>query len=574
MLAVTNSDSESHDDDSDPLDDIDELIRRKRLKMSPAEHPETPVAPKDTASRGLRSFRRDRPPSTFRKPQSPPRKVYKFSLASLVKESAKEAALDEKVKKYELEHARDDHVNQRQDGSIKENGALGRLAARLEIDGVEEKEQLMQAMKRMDALQKDVQFRFYKENTSSSQAERAFPISSLAGTGWADLLKDPVSREATFKTGFAADIVRVQPLPDRVTDWILHELLHEAHPDLGYAYVSVLESSLSRCGRALVSARSEMLRKTLLKSAGREGSLQTVDDGRKKAPKIVAPAGPAGPPAGLRWYAMLLSRLSSKLSLDDKSAWLPLLMLSLLDESILASPITTAELQESIVCLLSPISDLDTITKQTGMSILSSISNPILIHRLLVRLPSTTASLHTFKRRLALCAFTKTRDYLSDSLTDASILANLTSYLRTSPKFKVRESTDFAVLGARFGILDIAISAGFSDFAFLPDPSSTAANDESGGGTAGVARKATNSEETSFNTALDALVSEIRNLMSQIKDPGAAHMRRTECKLVMERLTNRIDFAVRSKPKPKKGIFGSAGGGVKKLEEGFFRRMI
>ncbi|KAG9884389.1 hypothetical protein KCU98_g20190, partial [Aureobasidium melanogenum] len=50
MLAVTNSDSDSIDADSDPLDDIDELIRRKRLKMTPpTTSSETPQRPSTSA---------------------------------------------------------------------------------------------------------------------------------------------------------------------------------------------------------------------------------------------------------------------------------------------------------------------------------------------------------------------------------------------------------------------------------------------------------------------------------------------------------------------------------------------
>lgn len=564
MLAVTNSDSESHDDDSDPLDDIDELIRRKRLKMSPTEHSETPVVSKDDAPRELRSSRRERPTDRFRKPSSPPKKVYRFSLASLVKESAKEAALEEKLKQYEREHSRNDHVHQHQNNAIEATGALGRLAERLEQDteGAEEKGQLMQAMKRMDALQKEVRFRFYMQ-TATEATERPFPVSALTDSAWATLLNDHVSREAAFRSGFAADIVRIQPLPDGVIEWILQELLHEKQPELGHAYVSILKSSLLRFPHNLVSTRSELLRKSLLKVAGREEFLPTFEDGRQKVPVPVGTPGPARPPFGLRWCAMLIGRLADRLTQQDKCAWLALLMISLIDENVQAEPSTTAELQETIVSLLSSVDspDLDNMIKHTGTSILSSISNPILIHRLLIALPSTTAPLHKLKRRLALCAFTKSRDYWTDPLSHLAIFSALTSYLSTSPKFKIRETTDFAVLGARFAILDIAIGAGFSDFPFLPlltvDATTTTTT-------------TTSAEESAFNNALDGLVAQVRRITSQIRDAGAAHMRRTECKGVMERLASRLEFAVRTRVKPRSGIFG---GGERKIEGEFFQRV-
>jgi len=65
--------------------------------------------------------------------------------------------------------------------------------------------------------------------------------------------------------------------------------------------------------------------------------------------------------------------------------------------------------------------------------------------------------------------------------------------------------------------------------------------------------------ERSFNADVDALSDRIKKIFSSIEDTGASHLRRTETKQGLEALHYRIVYSVRSKPPPKKNLFGSSG---------------
>jgi hypothetical protein len=64
--------------------------------------------------------------------------------------------------------------------------------------------------------------------------------------------------------------------------------------------------------------------------------------------------------------------------------------------------------------------------------------------------------------------------------------------------------------------------------------------------------------ETEFNADIDALATRIKNIASSINDAGAAFMSRIDAKEVMEGFRNRLELAVRRKPKPRQGIFDKA----------------
>jgi len=143
------------------------------------------------------------------------------------------------------------------------------------------------------------------------------------------------------------------------------------------------------------------------------------------------------------------------------------------------------------------------------------------------------------------------------------------THLKTSPHYITNENTDYTVVAARIGILDIAIGPGFSSFAFLvPTPSHgersqdlAKPNHNSDPSKAYLPSDESDTEPT-FNAHIDSLTTALRALASRIRDAGAAHMRRTECKTAIERLVVRLEFAARTKPKPRRGVFGAASAGV------------
>lgn len=100
---------------------------------------------------------------------------------------------------------------------------------------------------------------------------------------------------------------------------------------------------------------------------------------------------------------------------------------------------------------------------------------------------------------------------------------------------QARNSTqdfDFANLSALTFLLDVAIDDGHP-----PNP-------------------CTKDAEKAFNASVDALADRIKSIFSAIEDSGASHMKRTEAKESLEALHYRLIYGVRTKPRPKKPLFG------------------
>ncbi|KEQ96594.1 hypothetical protein AUEXF2481DRAFT_87968 [Aureobasidium subglaciale EXF-2481] len=561
MLAVTNSDSDSNDTDSESLDDIDELIRRKRLKMTPpTTSSETSRRPASAARELRSSTRRDRPSIPKSNLVHPPRKKYKFSMASLVASHNKDSESIQRIQEYEEEYKQEIDLTARLENQLKQASDMNaeEFAARLQADDDDDDEtrdRVVRAIERNDVLEKRVEYPFFRHADSRTHMSKPFPELALSTQDWKASLRDQGAREELLRCGFVADMARVSALPDELIQWMSSELLRDPESSLANAYVDVLESSFSSN-----AFTTNHLRTQFLLQVGREDL----------EPDLFVDLESMPPPAHQRpyadtmpfntdWTCLLLTRLANKLHVTERRSWLTSLMLLLVDPQVEERLNTQQNLQDCIGYLLgadSVPSVLATTIEYVGQSLRAHIPNPILIQRLIGLLPSTTSASHTFKRRLGLASFMKSNAYLTNSLHDTSTMHVLTLYLHENRAFKLSDSTDFHKLGARFDILDVAIGMGLSDFGFQ----ATGKADSPVNTEATAARLPTSEEESKFNSAIDEVVAELRSIAFNIRDSGAAHMRRTECKTAIEKLTYRLEFASRTRPKPKKGIFGAAEG--------------
>lgn len=154
--------------------------------------------------------------------------------------------------------------------------------------------------------------------------------------------------------------------------------------------------------------------------------------------------------------------------------------------------------------------------------------------QLLQMIPAWSFRLLLLRQRLALACFFQDSRYFSKKLEDLVDLSLVARRLE-SPQFNIRKETDFGELAASIGILSIGIDCGD------PPPS-----------------PATKEEDAAFNKDVDSLSSKISSMFSEIIDTGASHMKRTEAKEVLEGIQRRLEYSIRTKPKPKKLIFGDA----------------
>jgi len=149
-------------------------------------------------------------------------------------------------------------------------------------------------------------------------------------------------------------------------------------------------------------------------------------------------------------------------------------------------------------------------------------------------IPAWSSRLLLLRQRLALAFFFQDSRYFSKQPEDLVDLKSMARRLE-SPHFNIRNGMDFGELAASIGILNIGIDCGD------PPPS-----------------PATKEEDAAFNKDVDSLSSKVSCMFSDIIDTGASHMKRTETKEVLEGFQRRLEYSIRTKPKPKKLIFGDA----------------
>ena len=163
-----------------------------------------------------------------------------------------------------------------------------------------------------------------------------------------------------------------------------------------------------------------------------------------------------------------------------------------------------------------------------------TIKDATLRLQLLQMLPAYSSRLILLRQRLALSFFFQDPHYLNKPDEQLVDLKTITHHLQT-PQFTINHATDFSDLAASISILSIGLDCGD------PPPS-----------------PCTKEEEKAFNKDVDVLALKVNAMFKDIVDTGAAQMKRTEAKEVLEGFQRRLEYVVRTKPKPKKLIFGDS----------------
>ena len=164
----------------------------------------------------------------------------------------------------------------------------------------------------------------------------------------------------------------------------------------------------------------------------------------------------------------------------------------------------------------------------------NSITDASLRLRLLQNIPASSRRLILLRRRLALAYYFRDIRYLSQQADYTLDLKVIARHLE-DPQFRPSNTTDYGELAAAIGILGIAIDCG--------DPPSL---------------HCTTEEVKAFNRDIDVLSLKIKSMFADIVDTGASHMGRTEAKEVLEVFQYRLSYSIRTKPPPKKSLFGDS----------------
>ncbi|TKA27597.1 hypothetical protein B0A50_04429 [Salinomyces thailandicus] len=641
LPVVTNSESGSAED-SEELAELDSFMPRKKTKMTPPGVDDAPATRGSTAKSARKSARlSDRHSLSNEKdvPKlqlSPPRTVYKHSLANMVKERAKQKKADARIAEAEAAAAAD---NERRETARAAQVLDGKAMASDLAQDSDEGSRVVQAMVRTEALENEEKLFYFKQGIPS---DTRFPIDALPeAQSWASLFKDEQSRTQFCLSGFAAELAGMGLFNPLITLWFAQQVAREPSDELREAYVNIVRAScaqklmndtgilssfegvyatinhaiLDDAGNSVTSGAdvrmsgmqlsNSYMMKCLCEYQENEDTVVACDScgtwqhttcyyperhGRELPsgfehkctdcePRTLGVAAAKrrqkrnaeleGSPSsaiqkakqsdrapGLSYFVQALVCCAPLGGVEGICSALTDLSLANIDEHVKRNTALRFAIQDAVVALCdrATLIDLDRIYEHLKCSLITSdVLSRGLKCRVVASLPATSARIHYIRRRLALYLATMTDSNLP--LTAENWTIKLLNRIRKRPEFQVSDASDYAFLSAMVEILDIAIDCGFSDFAFLNQPQATP--------TSVFSRPAGPSlEEQAFNSQIDKLCQSLQLMMSRIKDAGATHLRRTEAKAAIERVVGRLEHTVRTRPKPKKGIFDS-----KELEE-------
>lgn len=171
-----------------------------------------------------------------------------------------------------------------------------------------------------------------------------------------------------------------------------------------------------------------------------------------------------------------------------------------------------------------------------------TIKDAVFQSRLLTHILPTSSWIAMLRCRLAVAFLTSDPSPLTEGPDVMVYLKRITNVLKGKRfdvkryKTKNQPEYDYGELMAITTILNVAIDSGWSGVDF-----------------------SSKDAEREFNSEVDVLADRIKRIFTSIEDSGASHLKRTLAKEALEALHYRIIYSVRTKPRPKRSIFGENG---------------
>lgn len=543
LKGVTNSDSDDSGSSSEGLADISSFSVKRR-KLSPTtDDKSTPTfavpKPVKKSTRLSDQDKKQKTPNTL--PRSPPKKVFKNSLANLVAqneryqlESATIASLESSVVEAKK---REERLANAQAAGI--NGSALVEAAGSDSD---EQQRMIMALERTEALHDEIKYRFFLDDKPLWDRGGSSPeLDEHSHAPWEKLFQTAASRTQACISGFAAELVLHYPLPASVVRWMTQELLHEADETLCEAYLEIIRAS---------SVHQESVWRT---SASINSLYKTRSIFEFNYKEAVASAKlPPGLRHIVRVAAFLAPACDSVVTAappQDTSVALLDLALMNIDDQVKDDPSLSLTILESIEDMMDalPADGFDKLIEEVVSALKSSSELSLELRcRAIVALPAATPRAYRLRRRLASECFSKTTSKKDPAGQEWA--RTIIDALRHWPEFQINEETDFGLLLGLTAVLDIAISSGWTDHKdLIPGPSTGPWN--------GPAEPT--QTERRHNEQMDAICRELKHIVSRVRDAGTTHLRRTQAKTAIEHLISRLEHSVRARPKHRKGVFGS-----------------
>ncbi|KAL2846292.1 hypothetical protein BJX68DRAFT_241152 [Aspergillus pseudodeflectus] len=535
---VISSDGEESDSTSsfEPPEELLALLKPQTPKVrftddSEMEH--------DSAASGRALRTRKTPNTRSALPSKPVRHQYKNTLDSLVMH-----AVDDKETEADIARLRASlkAESARESDSAKQKSVNeGTLASALD-SGADDStgiKRLLDAVRRTEAFELGKSWPFFDLQTPLPPPPD-FPRDCVCPGTYLEVLREPGSRERAFSSGVIDFALSRNLLSDELVRWIFYSIPSESRESLRHAYCGAIKRTTAERMKRLV--QPEDIDTLFWHMSARPLALALSDP-------IITDANPSSdlPESQHQQHTALLSVLdifreaADLFSSDTRNRILDILLRLPLDSSLTRHSIICNKLERTITAVLEGVPDEDAGDLATRICkiVSTTLKDAELQSRLLEHIVPTNSWIATLRRRLALIFLTGDPHAELQPANGDSEVKRITNILR-DPRFDVKRHKrkgqpeyDYGELRAVTTFLNIIIDSGWSERKFRDE-----------------------NAEDEFNREVDLLAERVKKIFTAIEDSGASHLRRTLAKEALESLHYRIVYSVRSKPKPKKVLFG------------------
>ncbi|KAF7592100.1 hypothetical protein BBP40_000705 [Aspergillus hancockii] len=401
---------------------------------------------------------------------------------------------------------------------------------------------LLDAVRRTEAFDMEKSWSFFDYGGNLAPPP-VFPRECIASKSYISALREPESRERAFHSGTVDFALSRGFLPDDLIMWILNSVPSEPRNSLRHVYCRAFKNVSAERIQSLIRPKdiNALFQRMSANPKALVASEVIVPDAIPKNSSIrSAPQHKAA----LLSVLNLLHGAADLFSEDTRERILNLLFRLSLDISLISDPIICPELERTVTAVLESIPEgkADELVNRICASVYETITDVVFQSRLLTHILPTSSWIAMLRCRLAISFLTCDRSPLTEEPDMNVYLKQIITVLKDK-KFDVKRykskgppDYDYGELMAITTLLNIAIDSSWSSMDF---PSKDA--------------------EREFNSEIDLLADRIKKIFTSIEDSGASHLKRTLAKEALEALHYRIVYSVRSKPRPKRSIFGDNG---------------
>ncbi|KAL2842244.1 hypothetical protein BJY01DRAFT_5436 [Aspergillus pseudoustus] len=489
------------------------------------------------SGRGLRSRKT---PNTRGVPLfKPASRPFKFSLNSLVEQAVSENETEAGIAR--LKASIKAESAQESESSNSKSVHEGILASALDndMDNSTGIQRLLDAVRRTEAFDLGKSWSFF-ELESPLPPPPDFPRDCVCSGTYLAILREPGSRERALYSGVLDFALSRDLLSDKLIRWIFYSIPSEPRESLRHAYCRAIKHTTA--GRMKTLIQPEDIDILFWHMSAKPQALALSDP-------IVPDVHPHSdsPESQPQQHTALISVLNvfreaaDRFSRDTRDRILDILLRLPLDSSLTRHATLCTELERTITAILEGVGDdeADGVATRICQAVTATLKDAELQSRVLEHIVPTNYWIATLRRRLALMFLTGDPSAALKPPNGKSEMERIINILR-DPRFDVKRHKlkgqpeyDYGELRAITNFLNIIIDSGWSETKF-PDKDT----------------------EEKFNHEVDLLADRVKKIFTAIEDSGASHLKRTLAKEALESLHYRIVYSVRSKPRPKKVLYG------------------